>query len=284
MSGYIPLSRSFFDHPFWQDDRSLSLAEAWLDLIQSARFEVAPDKVLIKMKVIEISRGELRASIRFLANRWKWSKNKVSRFISLLESEQMIRREVRQGETVVTILNYNKFNPLKKEPKDSSEDSNEDTAKPLNGCKLTALKRDVWDSDGDSNGDKGGTAPGQIKERKESKELNSPFNPPKSDFEIDFDNFDLPHPGDEFRDLWLDLVCMPKWKNKPKKSLVLALKKLANYDEKFACQLISMAIEGNYQGVVFSDTDQRYHRWKSGPNGHFNPRNKLLQPTEWKDF
>ena len=30
----------------------------------------------------------------------------------------------------------------------------------------------------------------------------------------------------------------------------------------FAIELIELAIEGNYQGVVFPDTNEKYERWK----------------------
>ena len=37
--GYIRLNRSFFDNEIWQAARAFNESEAWLDLIQSARFE-----------------------------------------------------------------------------------------------------------------------------------------------------------------------------------------------------------------------------------------------------
>ena len=37
--GYIKLHRKFFLNTLWKEPREYSRAEAWLDLIQSARFE-----------------------------------------------------------------------------------------------------------------------------------------------------------------------------------------------------------------------------------------------------
>jgi DNA-binding Lrp family transcriptional regulator len=113
-SGFIRLSRKFFKHPFWTEDRTRSLAEAWLDLIASARFEVAPERLMVKMKTIQIRRGELRASQRFLAKRWNWSVGKVNRFMNLLEDEGMIERRQEHSETIVSIANYDLYNPFKK--------------------------------------------------------------------------------------------------------------------------------------------------------------------------
>jgi len=72
----------------------------------------------------------------------------------------------------------------------------------------------------------------------------------------------LPFETERFIALWAELIELPKWKKKPPSSLNMTLKKLSRYEENFACDLISRAIEGNYQGVVFADTDVAYERWK----------------------
>ena len=41
--GFIMLSRKFFSHEMWEAARTFSECEAWIDLIQLARFE-ATDK------------------------------------------------------------------------------------------------------------------------------------------------------------------------------------------------------------------------------------------------
>ena len=42
--GFLRLSRRFFSNEMWNEARTFSSCEAWLDLIQSARFEVTPRK------------------------------------------------------------------------------------------------------------------------------------------------------------------------------------------------------------------------------------------------
>ncbi|QNS40154.1 hypothetical protein H0S70_07000 [Chryseobacterium manosquense] len=108
--GFIKLGRGFFDNPFWKENREYSKAEAWIDLIQSARFESTPEKVFTKMNFITINRGELRASQRFLAQRWGWSVGKVNRFINVLEMERMVERRVEHQETIVKLCNYGLYN------------------------------------------------------------------------------------------------------------------------------------------------------------------------------
>lgn len=61
MEYYIPISRRLFEHQLWCEERIYSRFEAWLDLIQSARFE--DTKQLIGNRFIEVKRGQILAFI-----------------------------------------------------------------------------------------------------------------------------------------------------------------------------------------------------------------------------
>ena len=108
MSGWIKLSRKFFENPFWSEDRKFSKCEAWLDLIQTARFEQS--SVIVNGKVIELQRGELCASIRYLAKRWSWGEQMVRTYLKLLVDLKQTTHRITQGQTVITICNYAKYN------------------------------------------------------------------------------------------------------------------------------------------------------------------------------
>jgi hypothetical protein len=110
INNYIPVSRKIFEHPFWCEDRVYSRFEAWLDILQSARFEDA--ELLIGNRLITVKRGQLPVSLRYLAERWKWSKNKVDNFISLLIHARMATKETPKGtgQTILTVCNYDIYN------------------------------------------------------------------------------------------------------------------------------------------------------------------------------
>jgi hypothetical protein len=116
ISNYVTINRRIFQHAFWEEKRPFSRFEAWLDLIQSARFELAEAKKLIDGKMVTWQRGELPASLRFLAARWDWSKNKVDNFLKMLEVEGMIKKRTAEGtaQTVITLCNYDSYNIKKK--------------------------------------------------------------------------------------------------------------------------------------------------------------------------
>ena len=77
----------------WNEARTFSSCEAWLDLIQSARFDATPRKECIGGREVVYNRGQYPASIRFLAKRWQWSEKKVRSFLEHLRKEGMITSE-----------------------------------------------------------------------------------------------------------------------------------------------------------------------------------------------
>jgi len=115
MEYYIPISRRIFEHPFWCEDRVFSRFEAWLDIVQSARFE--DTNQLIGNRFIEVKRGQVLVSLRFLSGRWQWSTKKVNSFLDLLIQDKMIIKETPKetGQTVITICNYDKYNFISQE-------------------------------------------------------------------------------------------------------------------------------------------------------------------------
>ena len=121
--GFLRLSRRFFSNEMWKVAREFSECEAWLDLIQSARFE-ATDKAyseLIGGREISYSRGQYPASISFLMKRWQWSEKKVRYFLAKLKKRGMITTCNKQGMTVITLCKYDEYNPYKGIPKRSEE-------------------------------------------------------------------------------------------------------------------------------------------------------------------
>lgn len=122
MDGFIKLSRKFFSNELWNEARTFSGCEAWLDLIQSARFEATPRKVSIGGREVVCNRGQYPASIRFLSRRWKWTERKVRTFLAHLKSEGMITTDDTQGVTMITLCKYDEYNSS-----DTANDTASDT-------------------------------------------------------------------------------------------------------------------------------------------------------------
>lgn len=106
--GFIKLSRKYFCNFLWNEPREYSKAEAWLDLIGSARFEASTE--LINGRVIELRRGEMPASRRFLESRWKWGSTKVKNFLALLLKKGMVTQRQSHGQTILFLCKYDFYN------------------------------------------------------------------------------------------------------------------------------------------------------------------------------
>lgn len=156
--GFLRLSRRFFSNEMWKVAREFSECEAWLDLIQSARFE-ATDKAyseLIGGREISYTRGQYPASISFLMKRWQWSEKKVRYFLAKLKKRGMITTCNKQGMTVITLCKYDEYNPYKDIPKGIDKDiDNNKEIRELNNAlgELRAELRAVVEKMGQAKGD-----------------------------------------------------------------------------------------------------------------------------------
>lgn len=138
--GFLRLSRRFFSNEMWKAAREFSECEAWLDLIQSARFDATGEAYseLIGGREISYSRGQYPASISFLMKRWKWSEKKVRYYLSKLKKKGMITTCNQQGMTVITLCNYDDYNPVKDKPK--GNDKGIDNDKEISDLKVAMGK------------------------------------------------------------------------------------------------------------------------------------------------
>lgn len=102
--GWIKLHRKLQECWIWCIEEPFDQRSAWVDLILSANH--SDKKMLFNGSLITISRGQIMTSIRKLSDKWKWSTNKVYRFLKLLESDNMIHRESTKEKTLLTLINY----------------------------------------------------------------------------------------------------------------------------------------------------------------------------------
>lgn len=89
MKGYIKLHRKIWGHRFWKEKRVFSRAEAWIDICLQASGKDRTVEDAEGRKVF-LKRGQFLSSSRELAQRWKWSKSRVNRFLKLLQVGQEV--------------------------------------------------------------------------------------------------------------------------------------------------------------------------------------------------
>ena len=119
-NGWIKLHRKILDCFIWQD-KPYDKARAWIDLLLIAMHH--DKKMLIDDEVVMIQRGSFMTSIVKLADRWGWSRNKVVRYLDMLESEQMLNTKRTPKGTLITIVKYDDYQLIDM----SCESTNEST-------------------------------------------------------------------------------------------------------------------------------------------------------------
>lgn len=104
--GVFAVDRGIWDHDVFEEV-PFTQREAWIWLVGEAAFKERRRN--IGGKVIELKRGQLAASVRFMASRWKWGKSSVDRFLTKLRAETMIGTDAGTGILVITICNYDEY-------------------------------------------------------------------------------------------------------------------------------------------------------------------------------
>lgn len=126
--GYIKIFRKIWSNSFYCSDERFDRRSAWLYLLTHANYEEGSFMAGGRMR--HVQRGQLFTSIRYLARVWGWDKDTVVRFLGDAESEKMITRTRTQNGTLITILNFNKYQgsgDFEKKDGDTEPDTDGDT-------------------------------------------------------------------------------------------------------------------------------------------------------------
>lgn len=133
--GFVAIYRSVQEHWIWNSYEKFDSRSAWIDLILSANHE--EKKIQVGKDIITIHAGQMWTSYVKLANRWKWSKERVYRYAKMLKKDGMLEIDATPNGTLLTIVNYGNFayhgntnktpneTPSETSTKTSNETSNE---------------------------------------------------------------------------------------------------------------------------------------------------------------
>ena len=105
-TGWVRIDRKLFEHWIWKD-KPFARGQAWVDLILMVNH--ADGKTVLDGKTVSIKRGSKVTSLRQLSERWGWSPSKTRRFLNELENEKMLKVKCDTKKTVITLINYGKF-------------------------------------------------------------------------------------------------------------------------------------------------------------------------------
>ena len=123
-TGYIKLYRSSMNDPLYIKE-PFTKWQAWCDLILSAYF--APSEFFVRGIRVKAKRGCVYKGTLELAERWKWSRGKVERFLSYLVSDKRISIQKSNVISCISIINYEKYQQNETTNESTNETTNEST-------------------------------------------------------------------------------------------------------------------------------------------------------------
>lgn len=123
MEGWIKLHRKISENALWQCE-PFTRGQAWIDLLLLASHK----KTFFYVRGIKIDLevGQLSWSESKLAERWKWSRSKLRKFLNDLKKEQQIIQHKSNVIQVLTIVNYENYQ--QKEPQNIQQKDRRKTA------------------------------------------------------------------------------------------------------------------------------------------------------------
>jgi hypothetical protein len=105
--GWIRVYRSIKHNFLWTSSEPYDKRSAWIDLLLSVNHE--DRTIMINGRPQVIGEGQRWLSQIALAKRWKWSRNRVNRYLHILVEQRMVTLSGTPSGTLLTIVNYGNF-------------------------------------------------------------------------------------------------------------------------------------------------------------------------------
>ncbi|AGH30751.1 MULTISPECIES: hypothetical protein [unclassified Sulfitobacter] len=113
MSGTVNISRGIWHDTAFKPE-PFSEREAFMWIIMEASYK--PRQKRVGNVTVDLKRGQLATSVRFMCEAWDWSKSRVDRFLKRLEKRDMIGTDSGTGVNIITVCKYDDY---QNKPKDS---------------------------------------------------------------------------------------------------------------------------------------------------------------------
>jgi hypothetical protein len=104
--GWFTVNREITEHWIWNCE-PYSKGQAWIDLL--AHTNHTDKKIMLKGCVVYLKRGQQARSQVTLSKKWKWSRDKVKRFLKVLEDDGMISQQTSQLTSIISVCNYSDY-------------------------------------------------------------------------------------------------------------------------------------------------------------------------------
>lgn len=104
--GWISLHRKIMDNPLYFSE-PFTRIQAWIDMLLIANH--ADGFFYIRGNKVTVLRGQVGMGSKKLAERWKWSRGKATRFLNDMESQGQIVQQKNPVTSIISIVNYDMY-------------------------------------------------------------------------------------------------------------------------------------------------------------------------------
>ena len=105
-NNFFKVDRGLLGSPRWLSEK-FTRGQAWVDLFGLAQH--ADNFIRVRGVKVDVKRGQLARSLETLSDRWKWSKDKIIRYLKELENDGDISMQKSNVITLITILKYEQW-------------------------------------------------------------------------------------------------------------------------------------------------------------------------------
>lgn len=123
--GWVKLYKQTLDSDFWNNTEPFSSRSAFIHVLLSANWREG--KIYHDGKAITIKRGQWLTSIRKLSETFHWGIRRVYRWLDMMEKFGMITRENLKFATLLTIVNYSKYQDHGNTNDNTNDNTGDDT-------------------------------------------------------------------------------------------------------------------------------------------------------------
>jgi hypothetical protein len=115
-----------------------SRGQAWVDLLLLTSH--SDHFIFVRGNKIDIKRGQICVSQETLSERWKWSRNKVVRFINSLEKLGQVKQQKSHIKSLITIVNFEIYQGSETTDETTDETTGETTERQQKDNKRNTIK------------------------------------------------------------------------------------------------------------------------------------------------
>ena len=120
--GWIKLHRKLTDNWIWNDPEKF---RAFIDILLMVNHE--DREIEFNGSIIAIHAGQKLTSLKKLADRWGWTRNRVDRFLGTLAEANMVTTYRTPNGTVLTVVNWAVYQVERDSSRDSKRYTHEAT-------------------------------------------------------------------------------------------------------------------------------------------------------------